>query len=184
MCSSDLITGADWTAWAPQAVPGGAPVLVLEPLYTWQAANPTDADLSGFPDVPPDPLTLDRPLAPGQETDLAALGHVVAEARAATGRTVGAITDRAIEDRGVPRDTRVLIIARAPVWTPGLYDALRRFRARGGTIAILDALSLSREARRSGNAITIVGQATADVQALDPIWTISGTATAFARTRR
>ena len=178
------ITGGKWRAWAPQAVPGGAPVLVMEPLYSWQAANPTDADLSGFPDVPPAPLALDRPLAPGQETALAALGHVVAGARGATRRTVGAITDRAIEDRGVPRGTRVLIIARAPVWTAGLYDALRRFRAGGGTIAILDALSLTREAHRSGNAISIVGQATADIAALDPIWTISGTATAFAKTRR
>ena len=178
------ITGGRWSAWAPLAVPGGAPVLVMEPLYSWQAANPTDADRSGFPDVPPQPLTLDRPLAAGQETALAALGHVVAEARTATRRTVGAITDRQIESSGVPRRTKVLIIARAPVWTPGLYSALRRFHARGGTIAILDAQSLSRKAQRSGDAITIDGQTPADVAALAPIWTISGTAAAFQRPRR
>ena len=178
------ITGGRWAGWAPQAVPGGASVLVMEPLYSWQAANPTDADLSGFPDVPPEPLALDRPLAAGQETALAALGHVVAEARAATRRPVGAITDRQIESSGVPRRTRVLIISRAPVWTPGLYAALQRFRARGGTLAILDAQSLSRKARRSGDAITIDGQTPADVAALSPIWTVSGTATAFARPRR
>ena len=177
------ITGGGWTAWAPLAVPGGAPVLVMEPLYSLQAANPTDADASGFPDVPPDALALDRPLAPGQESALAALGHVAADARAATRRTVGAITDRRIEDAGVPRRTRVLIIANAPVWTPGLYAALRRFHARGGLIAILDATSLSRRAMRSGDAITIDGQAPADVAALDPIWTVSGTVTAFARPR-
>jgi hypothetical protein len=175
------IKGGGWKAWAPNAIPGGAPTLVMEPLYSWQAANPTDADLSGFPDVPPAPLTLDRPLQAGSEMDLAALGRVSAEARAATHRKVGAITDMAIEDRGVPAGTKVLIVGNAPVWTESLYAAIRRFHARGGTVVVLDAISMTRKAVRSGDAITIAGQEHADVQALQPIWTVSGSATAFAR---
>ena len=178
------IRGGGWKAWTPNAIPGGAPVLVMEPLYSWQAANPTDADLSGFPDVPPAPLGLDRPLPVGSETELATLGHVVAQARAATRRKVGAITDQVIEDRGVPPRTKVLIIANAPVWTDALYARLRQFQRRGGTIVVLDAISMTRKAERSGDAITIIGQRRADVQALEPIWTISGSATAFARRGR
>jgi hypothetical protein len=178
------ISGGGWKAWTPNAIPGGAPVLVMEPLYSWQATNPADADLSGFPDVPPAPLGLDRPLPAGSETQLAALGHVAAEARASTRRRVGAITDRAIEDRGVPAATKVVIISSAPVWTDGLYAALRRFHARGGTIVVLDAISMSRRASRSGGAITIEGQKAADVEALDPIWTISGATSALGRRGR
>lgn len=178
------IRGGGWKAWTPNAIPGGAPVLVMEPLYSWQAANPADADLSGFPDVPPAPLALDRPLPAGSETQLAALGHVSADARAATRRKVGAITDQAIEDRGVPPRTKVLIISNAPVWTAPLYSAIKRFQARGGTVVVLDAISMTRKAVRSGAAITIVGRERADVDALDPIWTVSGAATAFARRGR
>lgn len=178
------IKGGGWKAWAPNAIPGGAPTLVMEPLYTWQAANPTDADLSGFPDVPPAPLTLDRPLQAGSEMDLATLGRISADARAATHRKVGAITDMAIEDRGVPARTKVLIIGNAPVWTAPLYAAIKRFRAGGGTVVVLDAISMTRKAVRSGDAITITGQEHADVQALNPIWTVSGSATAFARRGR
>ncbi|MGI9188052.1 MAG: hypothetical protein ACR2J9_11155 [Gaiellales bacterium] len=175
------IKGGGWQAWAPNAIPGGAPVLVMEPLYSWQAANPADADLSGFPDVPPAPLALDRPLPAGSETQFALLGRISAEAHAATRRKVGAITDMAIEDRGVPARTKVLIIGNAPVWTEPLYAAIKRFRARGGTVVVLDAISMTRKATRTGEAITIDGQEHADVQALDPIWTVSGAATAFAR---
>ena len=49
---------------------------------------------------------------------------------------------------------------------------------------VLDAVSMTRKAVRSGEAITIIGQQRADVQALDPIWTVSGAATAFARRGR
>ena len=178
------IRGGGWKSWTPNAIPGGAPVLVMQPLYSWQATNPTDADLSGFPDVPPAPLGLDRPLPAGSETAFAALGHVSADARAATRRKVGAITDQAIEDRGVPPRTKVLIISNAPVWTAPLYAAIKRFQARGGTVVVLDAVSMTRKAVRSGEAITIVGQQRADVEALDPIWTVSGAVTAFARRGR
>ena len=178
------IKGGGWKAWTPNAIPGGAPVLVMEPLYSWQAANPADADLSGFPDVPPAPLALDRPLPTGSAADLAALGRVSADARAATRRKVGAITDMAIEDGGVPARTKVLIIGNAPVWTEPLYTAIKRFQARGGTVVVLDAVSMTRKAIRTGEAITIVGQEHADVQALNPIWTVSGAATVFARRGR
>ena len=175
------IKGGGWKAWAPNAIPGGAPTLVMEPLYSWQAANPADADLSGFPDVPPDPLTLDRPLQADTTMDFAALGRISADARAATHRKVGAITDMAIEDRGIPAGTKVLIIGNAPVWTAPLYAAIARFQAHGGTVVVLDAISMTRKAVRSGGAITIAGQEHADVQALHPIWTVSGSATAFSR---
>ena len=175
------IKGAGWKAWTPSAISGGAPVLVMEPLYSWQAANATDADLSGFPDVPPAPLTLDRPLQVGSESAIAALGRVAAEARSATRRKVGAITDRTIEDRGLPPGARVLIISNAPVWTAPLYAAIRRFQSNGGTIVVLDAVSMTRKATRSGDAISIDGQVHADVEALQPIWTVSGSAAALAR---
>ena len=116
--------------------------------------------------------------------DLAALGRVSADARAATRRKVGAITDMAIEEGGVPARTKVLIIGNAPVWTESLYTAIKRFQARGGTIVVLDAVSMTRKAIRTGEAITIIGQEHADVQALDPIWTVSGAATVFARRGR
>jgi len=178
------IRGGGWKSWTPNAIPGGAPVLVMQPLYSWQATNPTDADLSGFPDVPPAPLGLDRPLPESNVPALAALGHVSADARAATRRKVGAITDQAIEDRGVPPRTKVLIISNAPVWTAPLYAAIKQFRARGGTVVVLDAISMTRKAVRSGEAITLVSQQAADVEALDPIWTVSGAATVFARRGR
>ncbi|MGI9117728.1 MAG: hypothetical protein ACR2JV_08875 [Gaiellales bacterium] len=177
------IVGGGWKAWAPNAVAGGARVLVMEPLYSWQATNPADADLSGFPDMPPAPLALDRPLPDGSESAYAALGHIAAQARTATRRTVGAITDMAIEDHGVPARTKVLIISGAPVWTPAEYAAILRFHKRGGTVVVLDAISMSRRATRVQDAIRIEGQQAADVQALDPIWTVSGAETAFARRR-
>ena len=178
------IASGPWSAWAPRPVAAGSPVLVLEPLYSWQAQNPTDASLSGFPDVPPDPLVLDRPLAPGQERLIGDLGRVVAAAAAATRRRVGAITDMAVEDKGVPAGAKVLVISHAPVWTPGLLAALRRFHAAGGTIAILDSSSLTQRAQRSGGAITLDGRVRAPLAGLAPIWTVSGTATAFRAARR
>ncbi|MFM7694473.1 MAG: hypothetical protein ACKO7U_09280, partial [Actinomycetota bacterium] len=80
------ITGGGWRGWAPEAVPGRAPVLVMSPLYSWQAANAADADLSGFPDVPPEPLALDRPLGEDVEPGLAGVGRVAAALAAGTDR--------------------------------------------------------------------------------------------------
>ena len=167
------ISGGGWQAWAPEARAGRAGVLVMEPLYSWQAANPTDADLSGFPDVPPAPLALDRPFAPGIETAIASLGRTVAATRRSGIRTVGAITDQSIEARGLPRSARVLIIAGAPVWTAGLLARLRAFVARGGRVAILDSVSLTREATLSGNALTMIGDEAATTTALNPSFSLS-----------
>jgi len=168
------IAGGGWEAWAPEARAGRARVLVMEPLYSWQAANPTDADRSGFPDVPPAPLALDRPFAPGIETALAKLGRTVAATRRSGVQTVGAITDQRIEARGVPRSARVLIITDAPVWTADLLVRLRAFVARGGRVVILDSVSLTRKATLSGNALTIVGPEAANTSGLNPSSSLSG----------
>ncbi|PHX80763.1 MAG: hypothetical protein CK540_06120 [Thermoleophilia bacterium] len=167
------ISGGGWQAWAPEARAGRARVLVMEPLYSWQASNPSDADLSGFPDVPPAPLTLDRPFAAGIDTELAALGRTVAATQRSGVRTVGAITDQTIESRGLPRSARILVIANAPVWTAGLMVRLRRFVARGGQVVILDSTSLTRLATISQNALTLVGEEAANTTALQPLAALS-----------
>jgi len=51
-------------------------------------------------------------------------------------------------------------------------------------VVVLDAISMTRKAVRSGEAITLIGKERANVDALDPIWTVSGAATAFARRGR
>lgn len=148
-------TAQDWVAWAPEAVPGDERVLLMVPLYSWQAANPTDGDGDGFPDVPPQPLGLDRTFDDAIRDEIAGLARI--EARTANGlrSSLGAITDRAIENRGVPRGTRLVVIADAPVWTSGLVERLRRFGARGGRVLILDQRSLRRAAARNGDAIVL-----------------------------
>lgn len=148
-------TAGAWSAWAPEAVPGRAPVLLMAPLYSWQAANPDDADLSGFPDVPPAPLGLDRPLPEGITAGIAALARTGAEARRTLRRPLGSVTDASIERRGVPRTARVVVIAEAPVWTEGLVRTLRAFQRRGGIVVVLDDASLTRLAVRSGGAIVL-----------------------------
>ena len=170
------IAGGGWQAWAPEAKHGRAGVLVMEPLYSWQSVNPTDADLSGFPDEPPAPLTLGRPFAPGIEAEIAIISRTVAATHRSGIRTVGAITDQAIEAQGLPRSARVLIITDAPVWTPGLLARLRAFVARGGQVVLLDSVSLSRKAMLSGNALTIIGQQPADITALEPLTSLSAIA--------
>lgn len=167
------ITGGGWQAWAPEARPGRVNVLVMEPLYSLQAANPGDADLSGFPDVSPAPLALDRPFATGIETAIATIARTVAATHRSGVRKVGAITDRAIEARGLPRSARVLVIADAPVWTPGLLSRLRAFVAGGGRVVILDDTSLTRKATLSGNALTMVGDEPANTSVLQPLTSLS-----------
>jgi len=167
------ISGGGWQAWAPEAKAGHARVLVMEPLYSWQATNPTDADLSGFPDVPPAPLTLDRAFASGIETKIAAISRTVVATHHSGIQTVGAITDQSIEAHGLPRSARVLVITDAPVWTAGLLTRLQAFVARGGQVVILDAISLSRKATLSGNALTIDGDQRADTSVLQPLTSLS-----------
>lgn len=148
-------TARDWVAWAPEAIPGGEDVLLMVPLYSWQATNPTDGDGDGFPDVPPQPLGLDRTFDDAIRDEIAELARVDARvARGLRGGT-GAITDRALERRGVPRGTRLVVIANAPVWTPRLIERLRRFGSRGGRVLILDQRSLRRAATNSGDAIVL-----------------------------
>ena len=163
------IAGGGWQAWAPEARAGRASVLVMAPLYSWQAANPNDADLSGFPDTPPAPLTLDRPFAAGIEGGIATIGRTVAATHRTGIRTVGAITDQTIEAHGLPRSARVLVITDAPIWTPGLLVHLQAFVARGGQIVILDNVSLTRKATLSGNALTLVGEQSANTAGLQPL---------------
>jgi hypothetical protein len=174
------ITGGGWRGWAPEAVPGRAPVLVMAPTYSWQAANPADADLSGFPDVPPQPLALDRPYGDGIEAGLAGIGGVVTAVATGTERRVGSIADAAIERRGVPRGTRLVVIADAPVWTPGLLRALERFRSRGGLVLALDDASLVRRAERAGDAITLDAGSAPVADRLEPLRTIGAAQAALA----
>ena len=175
------IAGGGWQGWAPEAVAGRAPVLVMSPLYSWQAANTADADLSGFPDVPPAPLALDRPLGEGIETGLAGIGRVATALATGTKRRVGAVSDAAIEARGVPRGARLVAIAEAPVWTPGLIRALQRFQARGGLVLVLDDASLQRRAERTGNAITLDTGTASAVDELAPLRTIGEADAALTR---
>jgi hypothetical protein len=175
------IAGGGWQGWAPEAVPGRAPVLVMSPLYSWQAANTADADLSGFPDVPPAPLALDRPLGEGAEAGLAEIGRVAAVLAAGTDRRVGAITDARIEARGVPRGTRLVAIAGAPVWTPGLIAALARYQRRGGLVLVLDDTSLQRRAERTGDAITLEPGTASAIERLAPLRTIRAADAALTR---
>ncbi len=167
------ITGGGWQGWAPEAVPGTTTIKLMMPIYSWQAANPSDADLSGFPDTPPAPLALDRPFTDLIEQQIAALARAGSAVRAELDRPLGAISDQAIEQRGVPRGTRLLVIAGAPVWTEELVSRLERFVSRGGQILILDTTSFSRQAERTGNAITIVGPARPDLTRVAPLSTLA-----------
>ncbi len=174
------ITGNGWQGWAPEAVRGRAAVAVLVPLYTWQAANPADADLSGFPDVPPGPLDLDRPLPPEATQAMASLGRTATGLRRGLATGVGAVTDAAVEDRGVPRGVRVLAVAGASVWTDGLLARLAAFQRRGGTLLVLGDDAFTRAATRSGNGITIVRRTTPALDALAPARTIDEARAALA----
>jgi len=145
----------DWTAWAPEAVPGRSRVLLLAPLYSWQATNPTDGDGDGFPDVPPQPLGLERPFDDRIVEPLSRLARTRETTQRQLRVGLGSITDRSIEDDGVPANTQLLVIARAPVWTPGLMRELRRFSQRGGRVLILDERSLRRSAERTADAIVL-----------------------------
>lgn len=166
------IAGNGWQGWAPEAVPGRAPAAILVPLYTWQAANPADADLSGFPDVPPAPLDLDRPLPLEATNAMASLGRTVVGLRRGLGTGVGAVTDAAVERGGVPRGVRVLAVAGATVWTPGLRARLAAFQRRGGTLLVLGDEAFTRAATRSGNGITLGRRTGPALDALDPVRTV------------
>jgi hypothetical protein len=136
-----------FSTWMPEAVPGRAAVLVVAPSYTWQARNGYDADADGRPDLPPAPLRLDRPLGLGGERAARRLATAVAPVTAAL-PVAGAITDRALEERGVPAGARLLVLAGLQVWTPALRERVAAFRARGGRLLLLGGPPGTRAERR------------------------------------
>ena len=127
--------------------------LVVLPTYTWQLANPYDADADGFPDVAPSTQGLDRPLGDGARIGLSELLRLAGPAMTAAGRS-GAITDQRIEDEGIPKAVRLLLIPGMHVWSPGLRDRLRAFVARGGRVSLIVS-PLDRRATRDGTAIEV-----------------------------
>ena len=167
------IAGGGWQGWAPEGVAGQARTLMLLPLYSWQAVNPADADLSGFPDLPPQPLALNRPFDPSITTPLAALARAAAAVHAGLGGRVGAVSDQFIEDHGVPAAARIVVISRASVWTDGLFQRLRAFVARGGQVLLLDDASLQQRAIRSASAITLDRHVAPPIAQLAPLRAIS-----------
>ncbi|MDX6377848.1 MAG: hypothetical protein QOE98_2151 [Gaiellaceae bacterium] len=147
------VSGSRTTTWGWQPVAGKAVTLVVLPTYTWQLANPYDADGDGFPDVAPNPLALDRPLGDGARVGLEELLRLAGPAMAAAGRS-GAITDERVEEEGIPKAARLLLVPGMHVWSPGLRDRLRTFVARGGRVALISS-PLDRRALRDGNAIAV-----------------------------
>jgi hypothetical protein len=147
------VSGSRTTVWGWQPVAGRAVTLVVLPTYTWQLANPYDADGNGFPDVAPDTQSLDRPLGDGARVGLSELLRLAGPAIVAAGRS-GAITDQRIEDEGIPKSVRLLLLPGMHVWSPGLRDRLRAFITRGGRVALISS-PLDRRALRDGTAIVV-----------------------------
>ncbi len=147
------VSGSRTTVWGWQPVAGRAVTLVVLPTYTWQLTNPYDADSDGFPDVAPATQGLDRPLGDGARVGLSELLRLAGPAMAAAGRT-GAITDQRIEDEGIPKAVRLLLVPGMQVWSAGLRDRLRAFLGRGGRVALISS-PLDRRAQRDGTAITV-----------------------------
>jgi hypothetical protein len=147
------VSGSSQTVWGWQPVAGRAVTLVVLPTYTWQLANPYDADGDGFPDVPPDSQGLDRPLGAAARGALDGLLRLGGPAMTAAGRS-GAITDQRLEDLGIPRATRLLLVPAMRVWTPGLIARLQAFLQRGGRVALIGS-PLDRRAQRTGTAIDV-----------------------------
>ena len=147
------VSGTRTTVWGWQSVAGRAVTLVVLPTYTWQLANPYDADGDGFPDVAPAPQGLDRPLGDGARIGLEELLRLAGPAITAAGRS-GAITDHRIEDEGIPKGVRLLLVPGMHAWSPGLRDRLRAFIGRGGRVALISS-PLDRRALRDGTAIVV-----------------------------
>jgi hypothetical protein len=147
------VSGTRTTTWGWQPVAGRAATLVVLPTYTWQLANPYDAAGDGFPDTAPAPQSLDRPLGEGARIGLEEMLRLAGPAMGAAGRS-GAITDRRIEEQGIPRAARLLLVPGMQVWSPGLRDRLRTFIARGGRVALISS-PLDRRALRDGRAMTV-----------------------------
>jgi FlgD Ig-like domain len=147
------VSGSTSTVWGWQPVAGRAATLVVLPTYTWQLANPYDANTDGFPDLSPAPQGLDRPVGDLARDGLDEVLRVSGPAMAAAGRS-GAITDQRIDETGIPRRTRLLLVPAMHVWTPGLVGRLRAFLQRGGRVALIDA-PLDRRGQRQGGTIVV-----------------------------
>ena len=145
--------GAGDVAWSPVEARGRAATLIVVPTYTWQWHNDYDAAGDGFPDVAPSPQSLTRPLGAAGRADLQAL--LTTTAPLGPERSLrGAISDKRIEDLGIPRTARVLVLADEEVWTPGLVARLASFRRRHGRIIIVNS-PLDRLATRAGDTISV-----------------------------
>jgi hypothetical protein len=135
------------------ADPGVARTLLVVPSYTWQWANPYDARTDGFPDVPPAPLDLNRPL-PDAAADVH--GLVTAAARPLKRHPrFGAMTDAELE-AGVPSQVHVLVVAGMQVWTVGVRQAIRQFARNGGRVVYV-ASPLDRLGKVVGGNSLVVG---------------------------
>jgi hypothetical protein len=147
------VSGSTTTIWGWQPVAGRAAVLVVLPTYTWQLANPYDANGDGFPDLAPAPLGLDRPVGEIARNGLDDVLRLSGAAMTAAGRS-GAITDQQIDQSGIPSRARLLLVPAMRVWTPAVVARLRAFLRRGGRVALIEA-PLDRRGVRAGAELAV-----------------------------
>lgn len=135
----------------PLAAPGSAATLAVLPTYTWQLRSAQDGNDDGFPDRPPEPISLLRPLGSGATKRLA--DWIALLGPWATHSGTGSITDEQIERSGVPASTKTLVLAGERVWTPAFVAALNRFARSGGRV-VLRTSPLTRKATLKGTDLT------------------------------
>jgi hypothetical protein len=135
----------------PLAAPGTAATLAVLPTYTWQLRSGQDGNDDGFPDRPPEPISLLRPLGSGATKRLADWIAILGPWASRAG--TGSITDAQIERSGVPRSARTIVLAGERVWTPTLVAALNRFARAGGRV-VLRTSPLTRKATLKGTDLT------------------------------
>lgn len=136
----------------PLAAPGSAATLAVLPTYTWQLRSAQDGNDDGFPDRPPEPISVLRPLGSGATKRLA--DWIAILGPWATHSGTGSITDEQIERSGVPGSTKTLVLAGERVWTPAFVAALNRFARSGGRV-VLRASSLTRKATLKGTDLMV-----------------------------